>query len=57
MLPKRFLHYEVEETISSSSMSRAADNLIVSLRKKIEADPHAPRHILTAHGVGYKLVE
>ncbi len=42
---------------SPSALSRAVDNLIVSLRKKIEVDPHAPRHILTAHGIGYKLVE
>lgn len=42
---------------SSSTTSRAVDNLIVSLRKKIEIDPRAPRHILTAHGMGYKLVE
>jgi len=40
-----------------SASSRAVDNLIVSLRKKIEQDPHNPRHILTAYGVGYKLVE
>ena len=42
---------------SPSASSRAVDNLIVSLRKKIEQDPHNPRHILTAYGVGYKLVE
>ncbi len=41
---------------SPAASSRAVDNLIVSLRKKID-DPHDPRHILTAYGVGYKLVE
>ncbi|MEE9264523.1 MAG: response regulator transcription factor [Vicinamibacteria bacterium] len=41
---------------SPSACSRAVDNLIVSLRKKVD-DPHNPRHILTAYGVGYKLVE
>jgi DNA-binding response OmpR family regulator len=41
---------------SPSASSRAVDNLIVSLRKKID-DPHNPRHILTAYGVGYKMVE
>lgn len=42
---------------SPSVSSRAVDNLIVHLRKKIEADPHDPRHILTAYGIGYKLVD
>jgi DNA-binding response OmpR family regulator len=36
--------------------ARAVDNLIVKLRKKIEPSPDAPKHILTVHGVGYKLV-
>lgn len=35
---------------------RTVDNHIVSLRRKIEIDPKNPRHILTAHAVGYKLV-
>ncbi len=35
---------------------RTVDNHIVSLRRKIEPDPAKPRHILTAHAVGYKLV-
>ena len=42
---------------SPQATSRAVDNLIVHLRKKIEADPHNPRYILTAYGIGYKLVE
>ncbi len=42
---------------SPLATSRAVDNLIVHLRKKIEADPHNPRHILTAYGLGYKLVD
>lgn len=41
---------------SPEATSRAVDNLIVHLRKKIEADPRVPRHILTAYGIGYKLV-
>ncbi|MDP3273786.1 MAG: response regulator transcription factor [Deltaproteobacteria bacterium] len=40
----------------SAINARAVDNLVVKLRKKIEATPDAPRHILTVHGVGYKLV-
>jgi DNA-binding response OmpR family regulator len=35
---------------------RTVDNHIVSLRRKIEADAKNPKHILTAHAVGYKLV-
>jgi two-component system response regulator VicR len=50
-LMKHVLGYSPEAT------SRAVDNLIVHLRKKIEVDPRAPRHILTAYGIGYKLVE
>ena len=29
---------------------------IEKLRKKVEARPEQPRHILTVHGVGYKFV-
>jgi DNA-binding response OmpR family regulator len=36
--------------------TRTVDNHIASLRAKIEADPTQPRHLLTVHGVGYKLV-
>ena len=34
---------------------RTIDNFIRSLRRKLEPVPGKPRHILTAHGVGYKL--
>jgi two-component system, OmpR family, alkaline phosphatase synthesis response regulator PhoP len=34
---------------------RTVDNFIRSLRRKLEPDPGRPRHILTVHGVGYKL--
>jgi len=37
--------------------TRTVDNHIVRLRQKIEEDPHRPRHILTAHGKGYKFVK
>jgi DNA-binding response OmpR family regulator len=49
-LMKHVLGYSPEAT------SRAVDNLIVHLRKKLEIDPREPRHILTAYGIGYKLV-
>jgi DNA-binding response OmpR family regulator len=41
---------------SPLASSRAVDNLVVGLRKKLESDYHNPRHILTAYGIGYKLV-
>jgi DNA-binding response OmpR family regulator len=33
---------------------RTVDMHVLKLRKKIEADPEAPRHIQTVHGVGYR---
>ncbi|HEY4243974.1 MAG TPA: response regulator transcription factor [Kofleriaceae bacterium] len=40
----------------ASSTSRAVDNFIVKLRRKLEEDHKSPRHILTVYGLGYKLV-
>ena len=34
--------------------SRALDQYVSALRKKIEIDPAAPRIIRTVHGVGYR---
>jgi len=36
--------------------TRAIDNFIVRLRRYIERDPAAPRHLLTVRGVGYRFV-
>ena len=36
--------------------TRTVDNHVASLRAKLEDDPASPRHLLTVHGVGYKLV-
>jgi len=36
--------------------TRAIDNFIVRLRRYIEEDPAAPRHLLTVRGVGYRFV-
>jgi len=36
--------------------TRTVDNHISLLRSKLEDDPAEPRHLLTVHGVGYKLV-
>src|SRR6185369_4465494 len=38
-----------------SITSRTVDNFISRIRQKIEHDSANPRHILTIHGVGYKL--
>ncbi len=35
---------------------KTIDNFIVKLRNKIEENPKDPRHIITLHGAGYKLV-
>ena len=35
---------------------RTIDNFILKLRQKIEDDPNKPNHILTIHGIGYKLI-
>lgn len=36
--------------------ARTVDNQILKLRKKIEEDPAQPHHILTVHGIGYKMI-
>lgn len=36
-------------------LSRTVDTHIAELRRKLEEDPGAPRHILTVHGSGYRL--
>ncbi len=35
--------------------TRTVDNFICNLRGKLEPDPSSPRHLLTVHGVGYRL--
>ncbi|RPH37691.1 DNA-binding response regulator [bacterium] len=39
-----------------SVSTRTVDNFILKLRQKIEKDPASPRHIITIHGIGYKLL-
>ncbi len=36
--------------------TRTVDNFIVRLRQKVEIDPSNPKHIITVHGSGYKLI-
>jgi two-component system alkaline phosphatase synthesis response regulator PhoP len=35
---------------------RTIDTHLLHLRQKLERDPRQPRHLLTVHGVGYRLV-
>lgn len=37
--------------------TRTLDQTMLQLRKKLEKDPAHPAHLLTVHGVGYRLVE
>jgi DNA-binding response OmpR family regulator len=37
--------------------TRTVDNYILSIRKKIEANPSSPEHLLTVHTAGYKFVK
>lgn len=38
----------------SEVVSRVIDTAILNLRKKVEVDPAAPRHIVTVRGIGYR---
>ncbi len=42
--------------LDSFPTTRTVDFHVCNLRKKIEPDAAAPRHLLTVHGVGYRLV-
>ena len=35
-------------------LDRTVDVHVLNLRRKIEADPNRPRHVLTVYGMGYK---
>jgi DNA-binding response OmpR family regulator len=39
-----------------SITSRTVDNFISKLRQKVEVNAATPQHIITIHGVGYKLI-
>lgn len=39
-----------------SLSTRTIDNFILKLRQKIEDNPAKPKHIITLHGLGYKLI-
>jgi DNA-binding response OmpR family regulator len=40
---------------SAFPTTRTVDNQILALRQKLECDPAKPRHLMTVHGVGYRL--
>jgi DNA-binding response OmpR family regulator len=42
--------------LDENTMTRTVDSFVMKLRKKIERDHAHPRHILTAHGAGYRFV-
>lgn len=41
---------------SDEVVSRVIDTAVLGLRKKIEADPRTPKHLLSVRGVGYRFV-
>lgn len=55
VLPRRRILAEVWEQ-SAAISSRSIDNFVLRLRKMIEPDPAAPRHILSVRGTGYRFV-
>jgi DNA-binding response OmpR family regulator len=42
--------------LDADTETRAVDNFIVRLRRYLEPDPRAPRHLQTVRGAGYRLV-
>lgn len=42
--------------LEDSTLSRSMDNIIMTLRKKLESDPESPVHILTVRNIGYRFV-
>jgi two-component system, OmpR family, alkaline phosphatase synthesis response regulator PhoP len=43
--------------VAFESYERAIDAHVKNIRRKLEPVPHAPTHILTVYGVGYRLAE
>jgi two-component system alkaline phosphatase synthesis response regulator PhoP len=43
--------------VAFESYERAIDAHVRNIRRKIEAEPHDPRHLLTVYGVGYRLAD
>ena len=51
VLLREVWHYSADPT------TRAVDNLVARLRKKLEDKPHSPNYLLTVYGYGYKFVD
>jgi len=43
--------------VAFESYERAIDAHVKNIRRKVEPDPHEPRHLLTVYGVGYRLTD
>ena len=43
--------------VAVESYERAIDAHVKNIRRKIEREPHAPRHLQTVFGVGYRLAD
>jgi two-component system, OmpR family, alkaline phosphatase synthesis response regulator PhoP len=43
--------------VAFESYERAIDAHVKNIRRKLEVDAHAPRHLLTVYGVGYRLAD
>ena len=43
--------------VAVESYERAIDAHVKNIRRKIEPEPHAPRHLQTVFGVGYRLAD
>ena len=43
--------------VAFEAYERAVDAHVKNIRRKIELEPHHPRHLLTVYGVGYRLAD
>lgn len=43
--------------VAFESYERAIDAHVKNIRRKVEAEPHDPRYLLTVYGVGYRLAD
>jgi two-component system, OmpR family, alkaline phosphatase synthesis response regulator PhoP len=43
--------------VAFESYERAIDAHVKNIRRKLEPDPHAPRYLMTVHGVGYRIAD
>jgi DNA-binding response OmpR family regulator len=55
IVPRKAILEEVWR-LHEDTDTRAIDNFIVRLRRYIEDDPSAPRHLLTVRGIGYRFL-